>query len=120
MPIGGDPSRPHDVEYTGGEAKHQKHNEPPRRYPQPAVDQPAKPSAHEHACDQFGRQPETAGEGRSVGHRTRTGVAFGRPAHSVEPFAETLEPRGESSFLVRRFSAFAFTSRAVSHAHRLA
>jgi hypothetical protein len=38
------------------------------------------------------------------------------PQISFEPFAETLEPRGESSLVVRRLLAITFAARAVSHA----
>jgi hypothetical protein len=74
---------------------------------------------HENASDQLCRQPETAGECRSIGSRTRTGAVFGWSVRSCEPFAEPLEPRGESSLVVRRFFAFAFAARAVSHAFDL-
>ena len=65
--------------------------------------------------DQFGRQPETTGDRRRIGGLTRTGVVFGLSIRLCEPIAETLEPRGESSLVVRRFFAIVFAARAVSH-----
>src|SRR5450759_1885927 len=72
--------------------------------------------ASAYARHQLGRKPETAGVRRSIGGLTRTGYVFGWPARIFEPFAETLEPRGESSLVVRRFLAITFAARAVSHA----
>src|ERR1700742_407366 len=48
----------HHVEHAGGEAEQQKYNEPPRREPEPAVDQPAEAGADQHACNKFVRKPE--------------------------------------------------------------
>src|SRR5512140_3916033 len=118
MPLTHDTGRAHHVEYPGGKAEQQKYDQPPRRNPQPAVEQPADDRAYNHACDQFGRHAKAAGIRRSVGGLTRIRVVFGRPARCGEPFAETLEPRGESGFVVRRFVALAFSPRAVSHAYR--
>src|SRR6185437_12147806 len=116
FPLANDPGRPHHVKYSGGKAEQQKHNQPPWRYSQPAVEQPADQCAHDHACHQLGRHPETAGIRRRFGGRTRIGDVFGWPARIVEPLAETPEPRGESGLVVRRFLAISCASRAVSHA----
>ncbi len=64
--------------------------------------------AHEHACDQFGRHPKPAGIRRRIGGRTRAIHVFGMSVRSCEPVAETLEPRGESSLVVRQFFAITF------------
>src|SRR5450759_3625092 len=68
-----DSGRAHHVKDPGGEAEQQKHNQPPRRNSQPAVEQPADQCAYDHARHQLGRKPQTAGERRSIGGLTRTG-----------------------------------------------
>src|SRR3990167_6911314 len=80
MSVANDTCRPHHVKNPGGKAKQQKHNEPPRRDPEPAIEQPADYRTHDHARDQFGRQPKTAGHRRRIGGLTRTCGIFGRPA----------------------------------------
>ena len=116
MSLADDSGRAHHVKDPGGEAEQQKHDEPPRRNSQPAVEQPADQRADDDTRDQLGRKPETARHRRSIGVLTRTAVVFGWSVRSCEPVAETLEPRGESSLVVRRFFTIAFAARAVSHA----
>src|SRR5579862_6445332 len=116
MSLTHDTGRAHHVKYPGGKAEQQENDEPPWRNPQPAVEQPADDRPHNHTCDQFGRKSKTAGIRRSACGLTRIRACFGMPARCGEPVAETLEPRGESGFVVRRFVAFALILRAVSHA----
>ena len=46
---------------------------------------------------------------------TGNGGSGGRTVRRCDPVAETLEPRGESSLVVRRFFAVAFIATRVSH-----
>ena len=88
--------------------------------PEPAIEQPADQRADQNAGHQFGRKPETAGEPRSIGGAGRGPVSFSDGRLAVfEPFAETLEPRGESGLVVRRFLAITLSARVVSHAFDL-
>ena len=95
--------RPHHVENTSGEAEQQKHDHPPRRDSQPTIDQPADRRTDQDPGDELGREPKTAGDRRWIGGRTLTRAAFGRTVgmNVAEPFAETLEPRGERSLVGR-------------------
>src|SRR5215471_6196648 len=93
--------RAHHVEHAGREAEQCEHEHSPRQNPEPAIDQPAETRTDQDACDELGREPETAGERRRIGGRSGRETCFGCPAGTdlVQPFAETLEPRGEGSFL---------------------
>ena len=87
----------HHVDDTGGEAEQEKHDHPPRRDAKPTVERPTDERANRHRADQFAGEAEAAGERRRIA--PRTGASFGFPVHPLvvgEPFAETLEPRGES------------------------
>ena len=42
----------------------EKHNQPPRRDTEPAVDKPAEAGTDEHACNQFAREPKAPGIAR--------------------------------------------------------
>src|SRR5882672_185306 len=88
---------PHHVENTRGEAKQQKYDHPPRRKPEPAVEQPADGGADQDAGDELGRQAKTAGDRRRIGGRTLPWFTVGRTVGMVlaEPFAESPQPRGE-------------------------
>src|SRR3954471_9889239 len=94
-PAGNPRSAPH-VDDAGGKAEQEKHDHSPRRDSEPLVERPADERADQDTGDQFGGEPEAAGEGRRIA--LRTGPDFGlraRPLLLGEPFAETLEPRGE-------------------------
>jgi hypothetical protein len=115
-PFRSDARRPHYIQNSRRETEQQEHNQSPRRGAQPAVDQPAKTRSHQHARDQLGREPKPACECRGICGLPRVGAVFGWAVRCCDPFAETLEPRGELSLVVRRIVTFAFASRAVSHA----
>ena len=62
----GNSRRAHHVEDAGGKAEQQKHDHPPRRDSEPAVERPADERADQDAGDQFGGEPEAAGERRRI------------------------------------------------------
>src|SRR5436190_10843064 len=87
----------HHVDDAGSEAEQEKHDHAPRRDSEPLVERPADERADQHTGNQFGGEAEAAGESRRIA--LRTGPSFGlrvQPLLLGEPFAETLEPRGES------------------------
>src|SRR5262245_25291434 len=99
--IAGQPRGTHHVEHARGEAEQQEYDQPPRRDVQPAVEQPADQGSDQHAADELGREPETAGESRSVGPRPRRRIGLLGPPRSdaIEPFAEPSQPRRQSSLV---------------------
>ena len=62
----------HHVEDAGGEAEQEKHDHPPRRDSEPLVERPADERADQDTGDQFGGEPEAAGERRRIALRTGT------------------------------------------------
>ena len=110
--------RAHHVEHAGGEAEQQKHDHPPRRESEPAIEQPADDRADQDAGDQFGREPEAAGDRRRIGGGGRGPVSLSDARLAVWPSRSprrwSLAERAASS--VRRVSAIALSARVVSHA----
>src|SRR5215831_3562137 len=109
---------PHHVENPRGEAEQQKHDHSPRRNPQPAIEQPADGRTDEHAGNELGRKPKTTSHRRRIGGRTFALAAFGWTVGMdvAEPFAETLEPRGERSLVGWWVFAISSFARVVGHA----
>src|SRR5262249_57952611 len=91
--------RGHHVENSGCEAEEQKHDHPPRRDSEPAIEKPADGRTNHNPGHELGREPKTAGDRRRIGGRTLARVTFGRTGSmdAAEPFAETLKTRGERS-----------------------
>ena len=109
---------PHHVENTRGEAEQQKHNHSPRRDSEPAIDQPADRRTDQDPGHELGREPKATRDRRRIGGRALTQATFGRTVGMdvAEPFAETLEPRGERSLVRRRLFAIASFACVVGHA----
>src|ERR1051326_9590411 len=96
----GNAGGPHHVDHACGEAEQQKHDHPPRRDVEPAIERPTNEGTDRDAADQFGGKPEAAGECRRIAFRTGPGFDLpARPFLVGEPFAETPEPRGGISLL---------------------
>jgi len=110
--------RAHHVENPGYEAEKQKHDHPPRRDSQPAINQPADGRTDHDRGHELGREPKTAGDRCRIGRRTVTGVAFGRTIglDLAEPLAETLKPRGERRLVGRELFAITFFACVVGNA----
>src|SRR5215469_3755082 len=95
------PRRAHHIKYTRSEAEQEKYSEPPRRNPEPAVDEPTEAGSDYHACNKFTRESETsrvAGCSRRP-IRTRTIGGLVRTFVACKLFAEPLESRGESGLI---------------------
>src|SRR5215472_7866597 len=95
------PRRAHHIKHTRSEAEQEKYGEPPRRNPEPAVDEPTEAGSDDNGRNKFTRESETsrvAGCSRRPIH-TRT---IGRPVFTFgacKLFAELLESRGESDII---------------------
>ena len=110
--------RPHHVENAGGKAEQQKHDHPPRRDSEPAIEQPSRwphPQGHRRparsTAEIRGRSPTDRRWTRSlplVGGEVRTDV--------TQPFAETMESSGERSLISRRLFTIVRFARVVGHA----
>jgi hypothetical protein len=111
-----DSRRTHHVEDAGSKAEQKKYYQPPRRNPEQPVDQPAETGADQHACNKFTREPE-ASRVAGCSRRPIFTRAIGRPARLIarKPFAEPLEPRGESGLIGVRLAVVAILARAVTH-----
>src|SRR5215831_12814746 len=110
--------RPHHVENPRGEAEQQKHDHSPRRNPKPAVEQPADGRTDDHASNELGRKAEATSHRRHTSGRGLALAAFGCTVGMdvAEPFAETLESRGERSLVGWWVFAISFFARVVGHA----
>src|SRR6185503_2186240 len=106
----------HHVQHAGREAEHREHEHPPRQGAESPVDQPAESRTDQHARDKFGGEPETARESRMIGGQSGSGACFGAARTSLfEPFAETLEPRGEGGFIGWRCAPIFPPARVTGH-----
>src|ERR1700689_485862 len=83
----------HHIEHAGGKAEQQEYNEPPRRYTEPAIDEPAEAGTDQHAGNEFAREPKASGVTR-CSRRAIFGSVIGRivSTFKCKPFAEPLEP----------------------------
>src|SRR5262249_10579553 len=98
-------------------AEQEKYSEPPRRNPEPAVDEPTEAGSDYHACNKFTRESETsrvAGCSRRP-IRTRTIGGLVRTFVACKLFAEALESRGESGLIGLPLATVAVLARAVGH-----
>ena len=86
----------HHVDDAGGKAEQEKYDHPPWRDSEPTVERPADERADQDTGHKFRGETEAAGERRRIA--SRAGTCFGFRACPLvgKPFAETLEPRGES------------------------
>ena len=110
----------HHVEDAGGEAEQEKHDHPPRRNAEPAIERPA-----DERADQRRRRPvrwKAGSRGRlptdRSSNRIRASTCRLVPGLLVEPFAETLEPRGESSLFGGPATVSASVACAFGHGQR--
>src|SRR5262249_56080044 len=89
------PGPRHPVEPPRREAEQQEDDHPPRRGPQPAIDQPAHGRTDQDAGDELGREPKAARDRRRIGGGTLTPATFGGAGGGgvAEPRTETREPR---------------------------
>src|SRR4051812_662604 len=123
-PVRSDAGGSHHVDHTGGEAEQKKHDEPPRRCRQQAVETPANHRSDDNAGDQLRRKPETARHRRCSGSAVSASSSglvspdLSAAPNFGQPVIQTSEPCGKRGFIGRRIVAISIFAviRALSHA----
>src|SRR4051812_15483055 len=117
-----DARRSHHVDHAGNKAEQKKHDKPPGRCRQQAVETPANHRSHNDAGDQLRGKPKTArhrrGSGSSVSTSGLVSAGFAAAPNFGQTVVQTPEPCGKRSFVGGRFVVTAIPAivRALRHA----